>query len=211
MRLLLATRNQKKLVELHRILAASPSLMAVELVGLDDVPSYPEAPETGLTFAENALLKAREGVKYTGLPTVADDSGLSVDALSGMPGVLSARWSGRFGAAAPQGKDRANLELVLDQVGDVPDAKLGAAFVCAAALVLPGGTSSDSREHLVSGTMRGRLLRAPRGEGGFGYDPIFVADGHTRSNAELSNEEKDAISHRGQAFRALAAVIAKVL
>jgi XTP/dITP diphosphohydrolase len=210
MRLLLATRNQKKLVELRRILAASPALIDVELVGLDDVPSYVEAPETGLTFAENALLKAREGVKYTGLPTVADDSGLSVDALNGMPGVLSARWSGRFGSAAPD-KDRANLELVLDQVGDVPDAKLGAAFVCAAALVLPSASTSESREHLVSGQMRGRLLRAPRGEGGFGYDPIFVADGNTRSNAELSAEEKDAISHRGQAFRALAAVIAKVL
>ncbi len=209
MRLLLATRNEKKLVELRRILATSPSLIEVELVGLDDVPTYPEAPETGLTFAENALLKAREGVKYTGLPTVADDSGLAVDALNGMPGVLSARWSGRFGATAPSGKDRANLDLVLDQVGDVPDAKLGAAFVCAAALVLPG--AADNREHLVSGTMRGRLLRAPRGEGGFGYDPIFVAEGNTRSNAELTSEEKDAISHRGQAFRALAAVIAKVL
>jgi XTP/dITP diphosphohydrolase len=209
MRIVLATRNQKKLAELRRIMAAAPSLIDVELVGLDDVPAYPEAPETGLTFAENALLKAREGVKYTGLPTVADDSGLTVDALNGMPGVLSARWSGRFGSAAAQGRDRANLDLVLDQVGDVPDAKLGAAFVCAAALVLPG--AADNREHLVSGTMRGRLLRAPRGEGGFGYDPIFVAEGQTRSNAELSPAEKDAISHRGQAFRALAAVIAKVL
>ena len=210
MRLLLATRNTKKLVELRRILAASPLLVDVELVGLDDVQAYPEAPETGLTFAENALMKAREGVKYTGLATVADDSGLSVDALNGMPGVLSARWSGRFGEVAEQGKDRANLDLVLDQVRDVPDAKLGAAFVCAAALVLPGGTRSDSREHLVSGTMRGQLLRAPRGDGGFGYDPIFLADGQTRSNAELTPEAKDAISHRGKAFRALAAVVAKV-
>jgi XTP/dITP diphosphohydrolase len=211
MRLLLATRNTKKLVELRRILAASPLLVDVELVGLDDVQAYPEAPETGLTFAENALMKAREGVKYTGLATVADDSGLSVDALSGMPGVLSARWSGRFGEVAEQGRDRANLDLVLDQVRDVPDAKLGAAFVCAAALVLPGGTRSDSREHLVSGTMRGQLLRAPRGDGGFGYDPIFLAEGQTRSNAELTPEAKDAISHRGKAFRALAAVVAKVL
>jgi XTP/dITP diphosphohydrolase len=211
MRLLLATRNTKKLVELRRILAASPSLIDVELVGLDDVEAYPQAPEAGLTFAENALMKAREGVKYTGLATVADDSGLAVDALSGMPGVLSARWSGRFGDAAPQGKDRANLDLVLDQVREVPEAKLGAAFVCAAALVLPGDTGADKREHLVSGTMRGRLLRAPRGDGGFGYDPIFLADGHSRSNAELTPEEKDAISHRGHAFRALAAVIAKVI
>jgi XTP/dITP diphosphohydrolase len=210
MRLLLATRNTKKLAELRRILAASPLLVDVELVGLDDVQAYPEAPETGLTFAENALMKAREGVKYTGLATVADDSGLSVDALSGMPGVLSARWSGRFGEVAEQGRDRANLDLVLDQVRDVPDAKLGAAFVCAAALVLPGGTRSDSREHLVSGTMRGQLLRAPRGDGGFGYDPIFLAEGQTRSNAELTPEAKDAISHRGKAFRALAAVVAKV-
>lgn len=207
MRLLLATRNKKKLEELRRILAASPALISVELVGLDDVPEYPEAPETGLTFAENALLKAREGVKYTGLPTVADDSGLAVDALSGMPGVFSARWSGRFGAAAAQGKDVANLELVLDQTHDVADDKRGAAFVCAAALVLPSG--DGTREHLVSGQMRGRLLRAPRGEGGFGYDPIFLAEGQSRSNAELTAEEKDAISHRGQAFRALAAVIAK--
>jgi XTP/dITP diphosphohydrolase len=229
MRLLLATRNAKKLEELRRILAASPALMSVQLIGLDDVPEYPEAPETGLTFAENALLKAREGVRYTGLPTVADDSGLSVDALGGMPGVFSARWSGRFGKAAPGGKDVANLELVLDQIQDVADDKRGAAFVCAAALVLPGGGAvgavppssrltpdragdgGGNREHLVSGQMRGRLLRSPRGEGGFGYDPIFLADGQNRSNAELTAEEKDAISHRGQAFRALGAVIAKQL
>ncbi|MCP2326863.1 XTP/dITP diphosphohydrolase [Hamadaea flava] len=209
MRLLLATRNLKKLDELRRILATSPALVGVELIGLNDVPEYPEAPETGLTFAENALLKAREGVKYTGLPTVADDSGLAVDALSGMPGVFSARWSGRFGNDYPHGKDVANLELVLDQTHDVADDKRGAAFICAAALVLPGG--DGNREHLVSGQMRGRLLRAPRGLGGFGYDPIFQAEGHTRSTAELTAEEKDAISHRGQAFRALAAVIAKQL
>ncbi|WP_117210629.1 RdgB/HAM1 family non-canonical purine NTP pyrophosphatase [Allorhizocola rhizosphaerae] len=197
MRLLLATRNKKKLEELRRILVP---LAQVELVGLDDVPEYPEAPETGLTFAENALLKAREGVKYTGLPTVADDSGLAVDALNGMPGVFSARWCGRHG------DDQANLELVLAQVSDVEDAHRGASFVCAAALVLPEG-----KEHLVHGTMPGMLLRAPRGEGGFGYDPIFLAEGQTRSNAELSPSEKDAISHRGKAFRALAAVIAKSL
>lgn len=135
MKLLLATRNAKKLEELRRILAVAPG---VELVGLDDVPTYPEAPETGLTFAENALLKAREGVKYTGLPTVADDSGLAVDALNGMPGVFSARWSGKHG------DDRGNLDLLLAQVSDVEDAHRGAAFVCAAALVLPGG-----KEHLV--------------------------------------------------------------
>ncbi len=197
MRILLATRNKKKLEELQRILVP---LSKVELVGLDDVPTYPEAPETGLTFAENALLKAREGVKYTGLPTVADDSGIAVDALNGMPGVFSARWSGRHG------DDKTNLDLVLAQVSDVEDAHRGAQFVCAAALVLPEG-----KEHLVHGSMPGVLLRAPRGEGGFGYDPIFLAEGQSRSNAELSPSEKDAISHRGKAFRALAAVIAKSL
>jgi len=196
-RVLLATRNAKKLDELRRILIGSPG---IELVGLDDVPAYPEAPETGLTFAENALLKAREGVKYTGLPTVADDSGLSVDALNGMPGVFSARWSGKHG------DDRANLELVLAQLSDVDDSHRGAQFVCAAAFVLPGG-----KEHLVHGAMPGRLIRAPRGEGGFGYDPIFIAEGQTKTNAELQPADKDAISHRGKAFRSLASVIAKSL
>jgi XTP/dITP diphosphohydrolase len=199
-RLLLATRNEKKLAELRRILDAALGSNPVQLVGLDDVPEYPEVPETGLTFGENALLKAREGVSQTGLPTVADDSGLAVDAMSGMPGVFSARWAGRHG------DDRANLELLLAQLADVPDEHRGASFVCAAALVLPGG-----KEHLVDGRQTGRLLRSPRGDGGFGYDPIFVADGEVRSNAELTPEEKDAISHRGKAFRAMAQVIARRL
>jgi XTP/dITP diphosphohydrolase len=187
-RYLLASRNAKKLAELRRILAGED----VEIVGLDDVPSYVEVPETGLTFADNALLKAREGVKHTGLATIADDSGIAVDALNGMPGVFSARWAGKHG------DDRANLELLLAQVGDVPDEHLGAAFVCAAALVRP-----DGHEVVTHGEQRGRLVRAPRGEGGFGYDPIFAADGQARTNAELTPEEKDAISHRGKAFRAL--------
>lgn len=199
-KLLVASRNRKKLEELRRILAGSPDLRDIELVGLDDVPQYPEAPEKGLTFAENALMKAREGVKYTGLPTVGDDSGLAVDALNGMPGVFSARWAGRHG------DDKANLDLVLAQLSDVDDEFRGGAFVCAVALVLPGG-----KEHLMHGKMPGRLLRAPRGEGGFGYDPIFVADGQTKTNAELDAAAKDAISHRGQALRALASVIAKSL
>ncbi len=191
MTFLLATRNVKKLAELQRILTS------VTLVGLDDVPLYPEVPETGRTFAENASIKARAGVAATGLPTVADDSGLAVDALNGMPGVFSARWSGRHG------DDQANLELVLAQLADVADSWRGAAFVCSAALALP-----DGREWTVDGEMRGRLVRVPRGTGGFGYDPIFVADGETRTNAELSPAEKDAISHRGKAFRALAELIA---
>jgi XTP/dITP diphosphohydrolase len=197
MKLLLATRNRKKLDELQRILDGALGGQAVQLVGLADVPAYDEVPETGLTFADNALLKAREGVRHTGLPTVADDSGLAVDALNGMPGVFSARWAGRHG------DDEANLRLVLAQVSDVDDAHRAAAFVCAAALVLP-----DGREHVVGGEQRGRLLRAPRGDGGFGYDPIFLGDGQSRSNAELTPSEKDAISHRGAAFRALATVIA---
>jgi XTP/dITP diphosphohydrolase len=199
-RVLLATRNAKKLIELQRILDGVLGPRRIQLVGLADVPAYQEVPETGLTFGENALLKAREGVKWTNLPTIADDSGLAVDALNGMPGVFSARWSGRHG------DDRANLDLVLAQIGDVPDEHRGAAFVCAAALVLPGG-----KEHLVDGRQTGRLLRAPRGEGGFGYDPIFLGDQQDRTNAELSPEEKDAVSHRGKALRALAKVIAKAL
>jgi XTP/dITP diphosphohydrolase len=195
-RLLLASRNPKKLEELRRILAP---LVDVTVVGLDDVSPYDEVPESGATFAENALLKAREAFAHTGLPTVADDSGLIVDALNGMPGVLSARWAGSHG------NDQANLQLVLDQLADVPDSRLGAAFVCSAALV------SASGEIVVDGRMAGHLIRAPRGAGGFGYDPIFVADGHTRTSAELSPEEKDAISHRGQAMRALAPRIVPAL
>lgn len=197
---LLATRNAKKLTELQRILDAALGPQRIRLVGLADVPQYQEVPETGLTFGENALIKARAGVSWTNLPTIADDSGLAVDALNGMPGVFSARWSGRHG------DDQSNLELVLAQIADVPDEHRGAAFVCAAALVLPGG-----EEHLVDGRQTGRLLRASRGEGGFGYDPIFLGDGQDRTNAELSPEEKDAISHRGKALRALATVIAKTL
>jgi XTP/dITP diphosphohydrolase len=196
MKLLLATRNQKKLVELRRVLESSAP--HVELLGLDDVEQYPEAPETGLTFEENALLKAREAVHYTGLPSVGDDSGLAVDALNGMPGVFSARWSG-LPSGAPD-RDGANLRLVLAQLSDVPDEHLGAAFVCAAALAHP-----DGREEVLRGEMHGHLIRAPRGAGGFGYDPIFVADGYSVTTAELPPDEKDAISHRGKAFRALAA------
>jgi len=185
-RLLLATRNRGKLVELRRMLSD------FDVVGLADVPEFPEAPETGATFAENALAKARDAAAATGLPSVADDSGLAVDALNGMPGVLSARWSGRHG------DDRANLELLLAQVGDVPDERRGAAFVCAAALVVPGGP-----ETVVHGAWTGRLTRAPRGTNGFGYDPIFVPEGETRTSAELSAAEKDAASHRARALQAL--------
>jgi XTP/dITP diphosphohydrolase len=199
-RLLLATANTKKLAELQRILDKTLGAGGIDLIGLGEFPDYPDVPETGLTFGENALIKAREGASRTGLPTVADDSGLAVDALNGMPGVFSARWAGNHG------DDQANLQLVLAQIGDVPDEHRGGAFVCAAVLVLPNG-----REHLVEGKQRGQILRSPRGTGGFGYDPIFLGERQSRTNAELSPAEKDRISHRGKAFRELSRVIAKEL
>jgi XTP/dITP diphosphohydrolase len=195
-RVVLATRNAHKVSELRRILAAAG--FAGELVGLDAFPDAPEVPETGRTFADNALLKARAIAACTGLPAVADDSGLAVDALHGMPGILSARWSGKHG------DDVANLDLVLGQLTDAE--QRGAQFVCAAALVDP----ATSREWVVTGVLAGSLTRAARGSNGFGYDPIFVPAGLTTTTAELSPEEKDAISHRGRAFRALAPLIAQL-
>jgi len=195
MRAVLATRNRHKLEELRRIL----SPYDVELTSLEDYPDVPDVAETGETFADNAILKARAVAAATGLVAVADDSGLSVDALNGMPGVLSARWAGRHG------NDVANLELVLAQIGDVPDDRRGAAFVCAAAAVSP-----DGRVVLAEGRVEGTLLRAPRGSNGFGYDPIFVPMGERRTTAEMSAEKKDAISHRGVAFRALAPKLAEL-
>jgi len=189
----LATRNPGKVLELRRVLAAYD----VELVGAD---SYEPGPETGASYADNALAKAQEAVRHTGLPAVADDSGLSVDALNGMPGILSARWAGRHG------EDQANLQLVLDQLADVPVGRRGAAFVCAAAYALP-----DGRSHVVQAELRGNLLTGSRGSGGFGYDPIFVPAGLQVTSAELSASDKDAISHRGQAFRALAPLLAAAL
>jgi XTP/dITP diphosphohydrolase len=195
--LVLATRNEGKLRELARILGDQ-----VPLAGLGSFPGAPDVPETGATFEENALLKARAIAAYTGLPAVADDSGLCVDALNGMPGVLSARWAGAHG------DDKANLDLVLAQVADVPDARLGARFVCAAALVLP---PDGWREWVVTRHVEGRLTRTPRGSGGFGYDPVFVPEGFDVTTAEMTPEAKDAISHRGRAFRALAPFITRRL
>jgi XTP/dITP diphosphohydrolase len=186
----LATRNEAKLRELSRILGGT-----VPLAGLADFPGAPEVPETGATFEENALLKARAIAAFARRPAVADDSGLCVDALNGMPGVLSARWAGRHG------DDQANLDLVLAQVADVPDDRLGARFVCAAALVVPA--EGQATEWVVTGQLEGHLVRVPRGTGGFGYDPIFQPDGFGQTTAEMSPAAKDAISHRGQAFRAL--------
>jgi XTP/dITP diphosphohydrolase len=197
-RLLLATRNAGKLAELQRLLHRA--VPGVAVIGLRDVPEYPEAPETGATFAENALLKAREAVRYTGLPAVADDSGLTVDALNGMPGVLSARWSGRHG------DDAANTALLLGQLADVPDERRGGAFVCAAAVVTP-----DGAERVLERSWRGQVVREGRGSNGFGYDPVFLPDGLDRTAAELTAEEKDARSHRGQAFAALVPLVAELL
>lgn len=190
-RVLVASRNAKKLKELRRVLE-SAGVVGIELVGLNEVPEFPETPETGATFEENALVKARDGAAATGLPCVADDSGLEVDALNAMPGVLSARWSGTHG------DDAANTALVLAQLSDTPDERRGAAFVSACALVVPGGV-----ERVVRGTWPGSIARAPRGDGGFGYDPVFVPEGDGRSAAELTPEEKDAASHRGRALAQL--------
>ena len=195
MKAILATRNRHKVEELQRILAPYD----VQLVSLEDYPQVADVAETGATFAANALLKAHAVAAATGLVAIADDSGLTVDALNAMPGVLSARWAGR------QRDDVANLQLVLDQIADVPDERRTATFVCAAAAATP-----DGREVVVEGRLDGVLIRAPRGRNGFGYDPIFVPAGYDRTNAELAREEKDAISHRGIAFRALAARLAEL-
>jgi len=194
----LATRNAHKVDEVARILGAAG--LDVALVGVDAFPDVPEVAETGRTFQENALLKARAVAAATGHPAVADDSGLCVDALNGMPGLLSARWSGRHG------DDAANLDLLLAQVADVPDERRTAAFVCAAAIALP-----DGRSDVVAGRLDGSLLRARRGTNGFGYDPVFVPTGGQRTTAELSAAEKDAISHRGRAFRGLVPVVRRLL
>jgi XTP/dITP diphosphohydrolase len=197
-RAILATRNEGKLAELQRILAAAG--VDLRLQTLVEHPEVPDVVEDGATFEANALKKARAVAEATGWAAFADDSGLAVDALNGMPGIFSARWSGRHG------DDEANIDLLLAQLADVPEERLGAQFVCAAAAVLPG-----RGELVVTDTMHGRLIRERRGDNGFGYDPIFVPDGGTRTSAEMTAAEKDAISHRGKAFRALAARLAGTL
>ena len=200
----LATNNAKKLVEMRRILAEHPTVSAgeveIELLGLADVQRYPEPAETEWTFEGNALLKARACLQMTGLPALADDSGLAVDALNGMPGVRSARWSG------PDATDEANNTLLLRQLSDIPEGRRQAEFVSAVALVLPGGA-----EHVRRGEMPGRVIDGLRGDNGFGYDPMFVPDGSDRTYAELSAEEKDAISHRGKAVRAIVGLMVDLL
>jgi XTP/dITP diphosphohydrolase len=198
-KLLLATRNKGKIEEFRRILEEiAPG--EIELVGLDQFPDLPDVEETGSTFEENALLKARQMSAATGLPAIADDSGLCVDALGGDPGIFSARWSG------VHGDDEANLLKVLDQMKEVKGDDRSAYFICVAALALV-----DGRSHCEEGRFIGRLLDHPVGENGFGYDPIFSPHGYTISSAQMSAEEKDAISHRGKALRAIAPHVRKMV
>lgn len=191
-KVVLATRNHHKVEELREILADVCAELHLEIIGLDEYPDAPDVVEDGVTFEENALLKATSAAAVTGLPALADDSGLAVDVLGGAPGIFSARWSGGEG-------DRANLELLLAQLSEVRDEHRGAAFVCAAALVLP-----DGRGAVELGRFPGTVARGPRGTGGFGYDPIFVPAGSDRTLAEYPAEEKNGVSHRALAFRALA-------
>nr|WP_201023213.1 RdgB/HAM1 family non-canonical purine NTP pyrophosphatase [Serinicoccus chungangensis] len=204
-RVVLATRNPGKVGELRDILAEALDRAGLELVGLDAFPDLEDVVESGVTFAQNALLKARYAAAATGLPALADDSGLAVDVLGGAPGIFSARWSGPLGEATGRTRDEANNDLLLAQLADVPEEHRGAGFVCAAALVLPGG-----QEVVREGRCRGTLGRAPRGTNGFGYDPLLVRpDGRTL--AEHSSAEKHAVSHRGKAFRALGQDLAELL
>jgi XTP/dITP diphosphohydrolase len=213
----LASRNRKKIEEMERILREH--LPGIEVLGIDDVDGYEEPVEDQATFEGNALLKARAGFAATGLPSLADDSGLCVDALNGMPGVLSARWSGpptlrdasSLGSSGTQGSlrddsDARNNELLLAQLTDVPDERRGAHFMCAVAFVHADGYEC------ASGVMPGRVIRECRGTGGFGYDVLFEADDRPGlTTAELSREDKDAISHRGWALRRMAPIVARLL
>lgn len=198
-KLVLATRNQGKIAEFRRILEElAPE--QIDLIGLDQFPHLVDVDETGSTFEENSLLKARYTSEATGLPAIADDSGLCIDALNGDPGIYSARWAGTHG------DDRANLEKVLDQLKDVPDENRTAYFICVAALVLP-----DGRQQVAEGRFEGHILHAPVGNNGFGYDPIFQPLGMSISSAQMSAEEKDLVSHRGKSLRLLAPHVIQML
>ena len=197
-KVVIASRNEHKIDEMRRIL--NEAGLSLDLVGIREFPDLPDVDETGTTFAENALLKAREICAFTGIPAIADDSGLCVDALGGMPGIFSARWSGTHG------NDLANLQLLLAQISHVAPDRRTASFRCAAAIVMPSGA-----EEVVEGIMRGRIIDTPRGTNGFGYDPIFIAEGYSITTAEMDSASKDAISHRGLAIAALAPTLAQLL
>ncbi|CAB4713836.1 MAG: RdgB/HAM1 family non-canonical purine NTP pyrophosphatase [Actinobacteria bacterium] len=197
-KVVIASRNEHKIDEMRRIL--NEAGLSLDLVGIQEFPDLPDVDETGETFAENALLKAREICAFTGMPAIADDSGLCVDALGGMPGIFSARWAGTHG------NDLANLQLLLAQISHVAPDRRTASFRCAAAIVMPSGA-----EEVVEGIMAGRLIDTPRGTNGFGYDPIFIAEGYSITTAEMDSASKDAISHRGRAIAALAPTLAQLL
>ena len=197
-KVVIASRNEHKIDEMRRIL--NEAGLSLDLVGIQEFPDLPDVDETGTTFAENALLKAREICAFTGIPAIADDSGLCVDALGGMPGIFSARWAGTHG------NDLANLQLLLAQISHVAPDRRTASFRCAAAIVMPSGA-----EEVVEGIMRGRIIDTPRGTNGFGYDPIFIAEGYSITTAEMDSASKDAISHRGLAIAALAPTLAQLL
>ena len=197
-KVVIASRNEHKIDEMRRIL--NEAGLSLDLVGIQEFPDLPDVDETGETFAENALLKAREICAFTGMPAIADDSGLCVDALGGMPGIFSARWAGTHG------NDLANLQLLLAQISHVAPDRRTASFRCAAAIVMPSGA-----EEVVEGIMAGRLIDTPRGTNGFGYDPIFIAEGYSITTAEMDSASKDAISHRGLAIAALAPTLAQLL
>ena len=198
-KLVLATRNQGKITEFGRILdALAPG--EIELIGVDQFPDLVDVEETGSTFQENSLLKARYTCQATGLPAIADDSGLCIDALNGDPGIYSARWAGTHG------DDQANIEKVLLQLKDVDDEKRNAHFMCVASLALP-----DGREQVAEGRFDGHILRNPVGENGFGYDPVFQPLGFAISSAQMSAEEKDLLSHRGKSLRSLAPHVIELL
>lgn len=198
-KLVIATRNAGKILEFRRILDRI-SAGAVELVSIDQFPDLVDVEETGTTFEENALLKARYTAKMTGLPSISDDSGLCIDALGGAPGIFSARWAGTHG------DDEANVEKVLDELSAVPDEMRGAYFICVAALVMP-----DGREEVAEGRFEGRILNRAIGDQGFGYDPIFAPLGMSISSAQMSSDEKDACSHRGKSLRAIAPHVIEML
>jgi len=202
-KIVLATRNLGKVEEFERMLKSAS--LDIEVLGLRDFPDMPDVEETGTTFAENALLKAHQISEYTGLPALADDSGLCVDALGGAPGIFSARWAGTHG------DDVANLNKVLAEVKALDNPDLGARFRCAVALVIPANHPSGAREIVHEGEMVGHLVMEPRGENGFGYDPIFQPLGYTVTSAQLPSEEKDAISHRGRALAAMLPEITRLL
>ena len=212
MRVVLATTNDHKVHELRQILRDVVDELGLEIVSAAEVEGLPDVAETEVTFVGNASLKAVAVARASGLPALADDSGLAVDVLGGAPGVFSARWSGSHAGvdAARGARDRANLELLLEQVADVPDEHRGAAFRCAAVIATP-----DGRTAYAMGEVRGSLAREPKGSNGFGYDPVFVPadqpDGSRRHLAEYTDAEKNAISHRGRAFRALEPAIRRLL